>query len=334
MIILRLSKKDYIKGCDLMRIVMLEPLAVSPEVLDAMTAELKAQGHEFIGYDTRVEETAQLIARGKDADILIIANQPLPGEVIRACSNLKMISVAFTGVDHIDMITCQEKGITVCNAAGYSTHSVAELTLGLMVAVMRNITACNEVVRKGQTKAGLIGQELYGKTVGVVGTGAIGSKVARILRAMDCRVLAYSRTRREEVSKLGVEYVDLDTLLAESDIVTLHVPLTEETKFLIDKERLALMKPTSILINTARGPVVDNKALAEALQRGQLAGAGIDVYDMEPPLPDNYPLLALDNAVLTPHVGFATTEAFYRRAEIVFANIKMWLEGTPQNLVK
>lgn len=317
-----------------MRIVMLEPLAVSPEVLCAMTVGIKDQGHEFIAYEVRVEETAQLIARAKDADILIIANLPLNGEVIKACPNLKMISVAFTGVDHVDMKACREKDITVCNAAGYSTHSVAELALGLMVAVLRNVTACNEVVRKGKTKAGLIGQEIYGKTVGVVGTGAIGMKVARVLRAMDCRILAYSRTQKEEVIKAGIEYVDLDTLLAESDIVTLHVPLTEETKYLINKERLAVMKPSSILINTARGPVVDNNALAEALRTGRIAGTGIDVFDMEPPLPDNNPLLNLDNAVLTPHVGFATAEAFYRRAEIVFANIKLWLQGTPQNLVK
>ena len=196
---------------------------------------------------------------------------------------------------------------------------------------LRNISAVNGIIRQGGTKDGLVGHELRGRTVGVIGTGRIGQAAARLFRAFGCSLLGYSRTVRQDAEKVGIRYVSLDELLAQSDIVTIHTPLTDETKNLLSKEKIALMKESAILINTSRGPVVDNAALAEALNEGRLAGAGIDVFDGEPPLPADYPLLHARNTVCTPHIGFATVESIDRRAEIVFDNVDKWMEGILQN---
>lgn len=316
-----------------MRIVMLEPLGVNKDKILALASGLKKQGNEFVMYESRAETKNELISRASDADIVILANLPFEDEVINACKNLKMISVAFTGVDHIGISLCREKGIAVRNAAGYSTASVAELTFGLMISVLRNIVKCDLAIRCGKTKDGLVGMDLCNKTLGIVGTGAIGMKVAEIGRAFGCKLLACSRTEKEEARTLGVKFVDLDTLMAESDMVTLHVPLNKNTRALISEKRIALMKPTGILINTARGSVVDNKALAEALKKGCIAGAGIDVFETEPPIESEHPLFSAPNVVLTPHVAFATKEAMVRRAEIAFDNIISWMTGIEKNII-
>ncbi|NLU52505.1 MAG: hydroxyacid dehydrogenase [Clostridiaceae bacterium] len=316
-----------------MRIVLLEPLAIDEEKLNLLSLKLKNKGHEFIYYNTRTEEKNELIKRAAGAQVVILSNIPFTGEIINACPELKMISVAFTGVDHIDMQACRQRGIVVCNAAGYSTHSVAELTFGLILSVMRKVIECNAATRAGGTKNGLIGNEIFGKTLGIVGTGAIGLRVAEIGKAFGLKILAYSRSQKESAINMGISYVDLDTLLSESDIVTLHVPLTAETKGMINEERIAKMKPGSILINTARGSIVDSAALARALCEHRIAGAGVDVFEMEPPLPKDHVLFSAPNVVLTPHVAFATREAFERRAKIVFDNILLWLEGRPQNVM-
>ena len=192
------------------------------------------------------------------------------------------------------------------------------------------MVACNDVVRKGGTKDGLVGFELEGKKFGVIGTGAIGLRVAEIAKAFGCEVLAYSRTKKDIP---GIRYVDMDTLLSESDIVSVHTPLNDSTCGLIGKDELAKMKTSAILINTSRGPVVDSQALADALNAGDLAGAGIDVFEMEPPVPENHPLLTAKNVIATPHVAFATKEALEKRAVIVFDNIDKWIKGTPQNVM-
>lgn len=264
----------------------------------------------------------------------MLANQPLSAEIINACPKLKMLSVAFTGVDHIALEACRARNILVCNAAGYSTNTVAELTFGLAISVIRNIVPCDGRCRRAETKDGLVGFELFGKTFGVVGTGAIGTRVAKIAAAFGCRVLAYSRTAKQELVNAGVQYVSLDELLAQSDFVSLHVPLTDATRGLINAAAIAKMKQGAVLLNTARGPVVDSAALAEALNAGKLAGAGIDVFEGEPPIAENHPLCSAKNTVLTPHVAFASREALETRADIVFANIEKWLNGAPQNVVR
>lgn len=317
-----------------MKIVVMEPLGVAMEKIEDLSASLKSAGHEFIYYTTKETQQDKLLARLQDADVIMLANQPLSAEIINACPNLKMLSVAFIGVDHVALDACRARKIMVCNAAGYSTNAVAELTFGLAISVIRNIVPCDARCRNAETKDGLVGFELFGKTFGVVGTGAIGSRVAKIAAAFGCKVLAYSRTEKQELIDAGVKYVSLDELLAESDFVSLHVPLTDATRNLIDAVAIAKMKQGAVLLNTARGAVVDSKALADALNAGKLSGAGIDVFENEPPIAKNHPLCSAKNTVLTPHVAFASREALETRADIVFANIEKWLAGAPQNVVK
>ena len=317
-----------------MKIVVMEPLGVALEKINALAAALQAAGHEFVYYTSKEAQQDKLLARVQDADIIMLANQPLSAEIINACPKLKMLSVAFTGVDHVALDACRARNILVCNAAGYSTNAVAELTFGLAISVIRNIVPCDARCRMAGTKDGLVGFELFGKTFGVVGTGAIGARVAKIAAAFGCKVLAYSRTAKQELVDAGVQYVSLDELLAQSDFVSLHVPLTDATRGLINAAAIAKMKQGAVLLNTARGPVVDSAALAEALNAGKLAGAGIDVFEGEPPIAENHPLCSAKNTVLTPHVAFASREALETRADIVFANIEKWLNGAPQNVVR
>ncbi|HLR21136.1 MAG TPA: 2-hydroxyacid dehydrogenase [Tissierellaceae bacterium] len=317
-----------------MKITILEPLGVSEEELREIAKPLTAEGHELVIYNEKSSDNEVLKERVKDTDVLIIANSPLEGEVIRAAKNLKMLSVAFTGVDHVDLEACKEKGVLVSNAAGYSTPAVVELAFGLMISLFRNIVPLDKVTREGGTKDGYGQREIYGKTLGVVGTGDIGSDVAEVGLAFGCDVIAYNRSENKDLKSKGVKYVDIKDLLKESDIVTIHLPLTDETKEFIDKEKLELMKEDAILVNAARGPIIDNKALAETLNEGKIAGAGIDVFDIEPPLDTDNPLLSAKNTVVAPHIGFASEEAMVRRAKIVFENISSWEKDKPQNVIQ
>lgn len=308
-----------------MKISCVEPLGISGEQFEQLKAEFASAGHEFVYYTDRNESHEALVERISDADIVVISNIKLGAKTMSQCPNLKFLSVAFTGLDHIDLEYCKAHGIEVRNAAGYSTVAVSELAVGLMLDVMRRITELHNNTLMGMTREGFLGHELHGKTVGVVGTGAIGTATIRLLVAFGCKVLAYSRTERDEVKAIGAQYVSLEELLKESDIVTLHVPLTSETTHLIDADQIALMKESAILINTARGNVVNIPALAAALYEGRIAGAGIDVYEKEPPLEDEHPLIQVDNCVLVPHIGYATREAFDIRAGIVFDNVRNYL---------
>ena len=316
-----------------MKIVILESLSISEEELTKLTKPLVDNGHEVVSYDNGNVDEDLLKSRVKDADILVIANMPLSGQVIDAAENLKYISVAFTGYDHIDLDKCKEKGIKVSNAGGYSTNSVAELVFGLTIGLLRNIVILDDIVREEGTKIGYGQFDLKGKTLGILGTGEIGSAVAELGLAFGCNVVAFSRSEKQELIDKGVEYMLLEEVLKTSDIVTIHMPLTDETKGMINKDRLDLMKATSLLINTGIGPIVDNNELAKALEAGVIAGAGLDRVDMEPPIPTDYPLLNAPNTIIVPHIGFATTEALVRRAEITFNNIVMWKKGEQENIV-
>ena len=313
-----------------MKLVIIEPLGVEKEKLLSMAAKQLPKSVEVVYYDTRVTDTETLIERGKDADIIAVSNLPLNADVINGCKNLKMLSVAFTGIDHIAMDACRKNGVLVSNCAGYSTAAVTDLVFGLLISLYRNIPACNEVVRREGTKDGLVGFELEGKKFGVVGTGAIGLRVAAIAQAFGCEVLAFSRTKKDVP---GITYTDLDTLLSQCDIVSLHTPLNDSTRGLIGKEQLTLMKKNAVLINTARGPVVDSQALAEALNEERIAGACIDVFETEPPVKKEHPLLNAKHVIATPHAAFATKEALVKRAVIVFDNITAWLNNAPQNVM-
>ena len=314
----------------MMKLVSIEPLGVEKEKLLGLAGEKLGEKVEIVYYDTRVTDTQALVERAKDADILAFSNLPFQKEVLENCHKLKMISVAFTGVDHVAMDYCRERGILVSNCAGYSNTAVPELVFGMVLSLYRNIVACNQAVREEKDKTGLVGLELEGKKFGVIGMGAIGTRTAQLARAFGCQVYGYNRSPKEAE---GVRMTDMETLLRECDVVSLHVPLTEQTRGLIGEEQLRLMKPEAILINTARGPVVDSRALADALEEGRLAGAAVDVFEKEPPISREHPLLQAPNLLATPHVAFATREALYKRAVIVFDNIAGYLDGRPQNVM-
>ena len=185
---------------------------------------------------------------------------------------------------------------------------------------------CDGTIRTGNGRGAFVGRELRNKTVGVIGTGSIGSATIKLLLAFGCRILAYSRTERNEVKAAGVEYTSLDHLLQESDIVTLHIPLNQQTHHLINADKIALMKPTATLINTARGNICDIDAVASALKNNKIAGAAFDVFETEPPLPQAHPLLNTPNTICIPHIGYATREAFDIRADIVFDNVRKFIQ--------
>lgn len=313
-----------------MKLSILEPLGVEKEKFLDMAEKVLGDRVEITYYDNRVEDIETLIERSKDAEIVVLSNFQYRKDVIEKCPNLKMICVAFTGVDHVDIDYCKDRGITVCNCAGYSTVAVADLVFGLLINIYRNIVECNIVTRKGGTKNGLVGFELEGKKFGVIGTGAIGMRVANIAKAFGCEVYAYSRTVKEGKE---IKYVDLNTLLSTCDVISLHVPLNENTKGLINEENIKLMKKNAVLINTARGPVVDSKALSDALKNNIIAGAGIDVFEIEPPIPVDHVLFDAPNLIVTPHVAFATKESMVKRAEIVFDNINKYINGSSQNVI-
>ena len=308
-----------------MNIVCVEPLGISQEHFENLKKEFASQGHSFKYHLDRKEDEVTLSNRMRDADIVVISNIKLPADVLKECTHLQYLSVAFTGLDHIDLDYCKAHNITVQNAAGYSTVAVSELAVGMMLDLLRQITHFDGTIRQGEGRGMFLGRELRGKTVGVVGTGAIGTEVIRLLLAFGCKVLAYNRSEHADVVNLGIRYTDLDTLMRESDIVTLHVPMTAETHHLISRERLAMMKQNAILINTARGNVVDIPALAEALSSGKIAGAAIDVYEKEPPLPIDHPLLKAPHCICLPHIGYASREAFDIRANIVFDHVRNFL---------
>ena len=313
-----------------MKIAIIEPLGIDEKAVEKLKQDFLPENIELVYYNIASQDDEEKIKRSEDADIVMLANMPLRKNVLEKCSKLKMISVAFTGVDHIDMDYCKANDIMVCNCSGYANEAVCELVFGMVVDLYRNIFAADEAVRTGKTKVGLSQFELCGKKFGIIGAGAIGLKVANVAKAFGCDVYVYSRTPKDID---GIKFVSLDDLLSICDVVSVHVPLTKQTKDLINAENITKMKPTSLLINTARGPVVNAKALADALKNNIIAGAGVDVFDNEPPIAMDNPLLNAPNVVLTPHIGFATKEAMEKRAVIAFTNINKYLMGKPQNVM-
>lgn len=308
-------------------IIIAQPLGISKETLDHLSENLIQKGFHITSYDSIPKDQKDLGNRLEKADLAVIANYPLREEALAGAPSLKYICVAFTGVDHVDIKTCRKRHIAVSNCAGYSTESVAELTIGMILSLYRKLLEGDISTRNGG--CGVRGIELKDRTIGLIGTGAIGSRTAELAKVFGARVIGYNRSHNNP----EIEYTDIDTLLKTSDIVSLHLPFTPETKHFISREKLALMKKDAILINTARGGIIDNKALADALKEGQIAGAAIDVFDMEPPLPYDYPLLHAPHTLLSPHIGFNTEEAMKRRAVIVFDNLESFLEGNQKNII-
>ncbi|MBN2487407.1 MAG: glycerate dehydrogenase [Methanosarcinaceae archaeon] len=317
-----------------MKIVVADPIVLHLEYQE----ELEKMG-ELKVYNTWPSSDDELIGRIRDASIVVIGRYGLPARAFEASENLKMIAVWQTGYDHIDLQAATEHGVVVSNVPGYAFDSVAEFVFAQVLNLLRSLHKADISLREGEFEwrdyicGAYKGNQLMGKTLGVIGTGNIGSRVIEIAHGFKMDVLAYTAHPNPAKEKqLGVRFVDMDTLLTQSDIVTLHVPLTPTTEKMIGAKELLKMKPSSILINTARGEVVDEAALFIALRNCHIAGAGLDVFEDEP-LPPNSPFLGLDNVLLTPHIAFLSEESLNECTSVTVDNIRKFMEGKPQNVV-
>jgi glycerate dehydrogenase len=311
-------------------------------VIDGHTlnpGDLSWSGLERLGKCVIYERTAphEIVPRLGDAEIVLTNKAVLSREQIFALPKLRYIGVTATGFNIVDVAAARERGIPVCNVPAYGTRSVAQMTFALLLELTQRVGHHAQTVRDGRWSASpdfcywdfpLI--ELDGLVMGIVGMGRIGRAVAELSRALGMRVIASSRSKRG--TEGGIEYVDLDQLFARSDVVSLHCPLIAETKHLVNAERLAKMKPSAFLLNTSRGPLVDESALATALNQGRIAGAGLDVLSIEPP-PLRNPLFEAKNCFITPHIAWATRAARARLMDTSVANIEAFLRGSPMNVV-
>ncbi len=290
----------------------------------------KVTVHEF----TNPEE---IVRKAGDAEILVTNKTVLSAQTIHALPKLRYIGTLSTGFNVVDCRAAKQRGIPVCNVPTYCTSAVAQFTFAMLFNITNRVELHNESVHRGDWvssrhfcywHADLI--DVAGRTLGIIGFGNIGRAVAKIARALDMNVLVSSRS--EKPMPQGCRQVSRETLLRESDVVTIHCPLTPDTERMINKEALALMKPTAILLNTSRGQVIDEQALADALNQNKLYAAALDVLSKEPPAADN-PLLTAKNCVITPHIAWASRDARSRLIQIAAENIKAFLDGNIQNNV-
>lgn len=316
-----------------MKIVVLDGYCVNP-------GDLSWKGLEALGSVEVYEYTTpgEVLERSRGAGALLTNKVRLNAETLAALPELKYIGVLATGYNVIDLEAARRQGITLTNVPAYSTRSVAQLVFAHLLNITQQVGHHAARVSEGAWSRSrdfcfwdTPQIELSGKTMGIVGFGNIGSAVAELARAFGMNVLAYTSKEASRLP-LGVEKVTLDELFSRSDVVSLHAPLTPETRGLVDAARLALMKPTAILINTGRGPLVDETALAEALNSGKIYAAGLDVLSSEPPREDN-PLLTARNCYVTPHIAWATREARSRLIEVAVTNLGAFLSGHPVNRV-
>ena len=297
-------------------------------------ADIFQQYGQVVAYGLTGQDT--LLERIADADILLCNKTPIGKREMDAAPNLKYIGVLATGYNNVDTAYAREKGITVCNAPGYSTEAVAQHTFALLLQIMRRTADYTQIVAQGDWKRSPMFTmlpfpvyELSGKTLGIVGYGAIGKQVAGIAKAFGMRIFVHNRSR---ISDETVTQVPLDTLLRESDVVSLHCPLNADSANMISAENLAKMKQGAVLLNTARGPLVDELALKDALVSGKLMAAGIDVLCQEP-MAQDCPLFGLPNCYITPHIAWAGLETRQRLVSVVEESLKAYLSGNPINVV-
>lgn len=289
---------------------------------------------EVVVYEDSSEE--QILERVQGFSVVVTKEIPVPGHIIRQFPNsVKLICEAGTGYNNIDLKAAREKGITVCNVPDYSTERVAQTVLLLMLNLASSMTVQQRMLIKGDhsnftDRLKVPHVELNDKVLGVIGVGNIGRETIKIARAMGMRILATAHRQRPDED--GIHYVSLDELLRESDFISLHCPLTDETRHMIDERAISLMKPAAFVINTARGALIDEEALIKALEEGRIAGAGLDVQEHEPPAEDS-PLYTLDNVVLTPHMGWRGLETRQRLVAKVGEDIRAFCDGHPINVI-
>ena len=300
-----------------------------PAVVSVSAAYAKLEGMDVRAYTSRPSNEAELIERIRGAQFVINvrARTAFTREVFRACPELKLISIWGTGTDNVDLAAARELGIRVTNTPGVSAIAVAEHALTLMLAVARKIVQVDSQVRQGQWPRAMVSR-IHGKTLGLIGTGAIGGEMARLGKAVGCRVIAWTFHPRGGIA----EWVSFEDVFRQSDFVSLHVRQSPETVGMIRREHFEMMKPGAILINTARGAIVNEADLLEALQAGRIAGAGLDVFEQEP-LPEKSPFLSLPNVVLTPHSAGITPETTEAGIAMAIDNILRFIAGAPANIV-
>ena len=281
----------------------------------------------------------QIAQRIGDADFVLLNKCRMDEEILSQCPNLKWVGIIATGTDNLDLEACRRHGVQVANVPGYSTYSVAQMTFSLLLAVCQCAERQNRAVQEGYWQLNVPAEyrilpqvELCGKTFGIFGYGSIGRQAGRIAKAFGMRVLACTRTVRPEYAADGVEFVDFDTLLKESDVLSLHTPATPATRGVISAAALEKIKPGCILVNTARGALVDEAAVAEALKNGRLGFYAADAFAVEP-LPADSPLRGLPNALLTPHIAWTTKEALQKLMDITTQNLRSFLAGAGENIV-
>lgn len=272
------------------------------------------------------------IALAREADFVVLHPAKLSGDVVREAKKLRLIQLLTAGYDEIDLRLAGELGVPVATNGGANAWAVAEHAIALLLAVCKRLVPTDRKVREGRWREGFSAfsiTEIAGKTVGVIGAGNIGRKVAARLAAFETTIIYYDVIPSPQIEKdLGARRVSLDELIKEADIFTLHLPLLKETRGIIGRREFGMMKPTAVLLNTSRGPTVDEEALIEALREKRIAGAGLDVFSEEPVPPDN-PLLQLENVVVTPHIGGHSYEAWFRRSGFAWENIKRVAAGEP-----
>ena len=312
-----------------MKIVILEGNAVNPG--DLSWDVFRAFGSVTVYPRTAPEEAVERIG---DAEIIFINKFPVTAELLDACPSVKLICVLATGYNVVDCQAAKKRGVTVCNVPAYGTDAVAQFTISLLLELCHRIGYHSDVVHQGKWAEcpdfcfwDTPQMELAGKTLGIIGCGRIGQAVAKIAKALGMHILAYTRTPKEDN-----EYVDLDTLLAKSDVISLHCPLTADNAELINKDTIAKMKDGAILLNTARGGLVNEQALADALKSGKLRGAAVDVVSAEP-ICKNNPLLSAPNCIITPHMAWAPIESRQRIIDCTYRSITGYLAGQPVNVV-
>lgn len=317
-----------------MRIVVLDGYTLNPGDLD--WSSLHQLGDVTV-YDRTAE--AQIVDRAANAEIVLTNKTPLSAETIKRLPKLRFIGVLATGYNIIDLQAAKEQDVIVTNVPAYSTHSVAQLVFALLLEFAHRVQQHSDSVVNGEWTSSVDFcytvsplTELNGKTLGLIGLGQIGKQTAIIAQALGMNVIATGSGRRAPEPVEGITWVGLEELLRQSDVVSLHCPLTPETRQLINAERLALMKPTALLLNTARGGLLNEADVAQALNEGRLAGAGLDVLTVEPPTPDN-PLLHARNVLITPHIAWATKEARSRLMATAIANVRAFIEGRPQHVI-
>jgi glycerate dehydrogenase len=317
-----------------MKIVVLDGYALNP-------GDLSWDGLKQLGDVTIYERTPtdKVNERANDAAVLFTNKTALPASILNNLPSLKYIGVLATGYNIVDIETAKKNGVVVTNVPGYSTASVAQLTIGLLLELCHHVQRHSDAVMKGKWTNSddwcfwdypLV--ELADKTIGIVGFGTIGQQVADIATAFGMKVIAYSRTQTDQSHRKNFRWVTVSHLLETSDVVSIHCPLTPETKGLINRDTLQKMKPSAFLLNTSRGPIIVDEDLADALNKGIIAGAGIDVLTDEPPRNYN-PLFGAQNCIITPHIAWATKEARTRLMAIAVANLASFINGKPVNCV-